>query len=95
MDYRQADSGNVLQLVGELSFDSVPGLLNRLAKENLDKIAVIDVSELSKVDSAGVACLLSIRNRWRGDENLQLRNASSQLRSLIDVTGVGEILMTD
>jgi len=91
---RLSDNGSVLQLAGELLFESAPDLLATLEDLDLSRTDVFDVSAVTHIDSAGLAALLALKNRWLSAEKVSLRGASPQLVSLVEVTGVGGILAT-
>jgi ABC-type transporter Mla MlaB component len=95
INFNLSDTGDCLYLNGELTFASVPQLMHSLAPDKLQKLDSVDVSLLSKADSAGVACLLWIRNLIPDTQPLKLLNVSSQLKSLIEITGVSALLCVD
>jgi len=78
-------------LEGELSFSSVPGLLQR-ADTLLDG-GVLDLSRVSRVDSAGLALLLELsrRSQSRGTR-LRIRGADPQILRLAGFFGLDNVL---
>ena len=78
-------------LEGEPSFASVPGLLRQA--EALAGGGVLDLSRVSRVDSAGLALLLELsrRSRQRG-ARLVLRGADPQVLRLAAFFGLEKVL---
>jgi phospholipid transport system transporter-binding protein len=78
-------------LEGELSFATVPRLLQR-ADSLLDG-GVLDLSRVSRVDSAGLALLLELsrRSRSRGTR-LGIRGMNPQILSLTGFFGLDKVL---
>lgn len=69
-------------LAGELSFASVPNLLERL--DALAADSALDMSAVDKADSAGLALLLELTRRARaGGRQLTLAGVRAQVRDLI------------
>jgi anti-anti-sigma factor len=57
---------------------------------------VIDLSEMSFIDSFGLSVLLAIRKRVEGlGGSVRLRGPSSQARTLLEVTTVDQIFPID
>jgi len=82
-------------LSGELSFAQVPALLARARAEVEAGSGPIelDLSGVTRVDSAGLALLLELARaaRARGRE-LRCRNAPEQLRRLAEFFGLAPLL---
>jgi phospholipid transport system transporter-binding protein len=69
-------------LTGELSFASVPRLLQQA--DTLASDPRLDLSGVSKADSAGIAFLLELTRRAkRGGRTLTIAGAPAQVRDLI------------
>ena len=82
---------DVWQLSGELSFATVGSLLTefsqRIATHTPPK--VLDLSEVSRTDSAGLALLIE----WlKQSATITFRNIPDQMQSLASVSGVQALL---
>lgn len=74
-----------LAFFGVIDFQSIPLLLKQMP-ESSPAETVLDLSETSKVDSAGLAFLIHWGNRnLAPDQKISVRGASSQARQLIDI----------
>lgn len=74
-----------LAFFGVIDFQSIPALLKAMPETNPAE-TVLDISEASKIDSAGLAFLIHWGNRnLAPDQRIRLRGASSQARQLIDI----------
>ena len=85
------EANDVWRLSGELSFATVGGLLTEfnqgLATHTPPK--VLDLSEVSRTDSAGLALLIE----WlKQSATITFRNIPEQMQSLAIVSGVQELL---
>ena len=82
------------RLDGELNFATVPALVE--GADALIADAALDLSGVSKTDSAGLALLLELtrRARARGTE-LRLTGASGQVRELIRFFDLESVLTLD
>src|SRR3954453_16522004 len=84
----------VLRPEGYLIFDTAPRLRERLdAVMGAQTDTVLELSTVDFIDSSGVALLLKAqlkarRHGWR----LQLRAPSSEVRRVLEVSGLGEFL---
>ena len=81
-------------LVGELSFVSVPGLVELGASlfEDGDE-ARLDLSQVERSDSAGLALLVSwVRTARQQGKQLNFEQIPSQLLGMARVSGVDHIL---
>ncbi len=91
--WRKNEAGE-LELVGELTRETVP-LLWQSRNEWLATTSelTIQLAHLNKVDTAGVAMLLNAAREARAQQcQLQLQGASEQLRAIVKVSGVAELL---
>ena len=81
------DGGGVLVLVGELDSYTAPMLSDRLAAE--DGPAVLDVSDVSFIDSSGLRVLVEV-HQARTDEgsSLRLRAPSASVQHLLEISGL-------
>lgn len=76
---------------GELSFESVPGLLRQA--DALAASGAIDLGRVTRVDSAGVAFLLELTRRAQTTgRELRLVNAGPELRSLLEFLEIDGVL---
>jgi phospholipid transport system transporter-binding protein len=90
-------SGEVFTLQGALSFETVPGVLaesdNYAARPDLPDRFVVDFSQVTGVDSSGVALLLEWRRRaQRMGKTLTFVNLPPNLVALARLYGVAELL---
>ncbi|HEY3737842.1 MAG TPA: STAS domain-containing protein [Jatrophihabitans sp.] len=86
---RDPDGTPVLGLHGELDIATAASAGLALDTVPPPTKLVVDVSELSFMDSSGLAVLLGARNRGY---DLRLRRPSTIVRDLIAATGLNEIL---
>jgi phospholipid transport system transporter-binding protein len=93
-----APSGEVLALTGELTFETLPGVLAESAKftarTDLPQRLTIDFSAITGVDSSGVALLLE----WRREalaraKTLEFVNLPDNLMALAELYGVAELIL--
>lgn len=75
-------------LEGELSFAQVPQLVRQA--ESLVAGGSLDLSRVSRADSAGLALLLELSRRSRG--TLKIRGANQQVLQLSRFFGLDKIL---
>ncbi len=91
---QQADDG-VYRLVGQLDFNTVPELWqsSEVMFAPQSKRVVVDLLEVSRADSAGLALLVGWirRARARGVET-EFRNIPDQLLAIARVSGVEDML---
>ena len=87
----------VLALTGDLSFETLPGVLSQsaeyAARPDLPARLIIDFSGVGNVDSAAVALLLEWRRTAlsRG-KTLEFANLPANLLALADLYGVSELI---
>jgi len=80
-----------IRAMGELGFANAAQVLKQ--HPSLEQNKTLDVSLLNSVDSAGLSVLLHWqRAAANSDIVLQLTGLSSQLRSLIDIAGLQQLL---
>lgn len=98
---KQSDDKIILQLVGELSRDTLLSLWEQrasfLSKENIEKISLdIDLSEIVRIDSAGVALLCNLvqeyKTQFGNNVSILLSNVPTQLITLVDLYGLSSWL---
>ncbi|MEE9448353.1 MAG: STAS domain-containing protein [Arenicellales bacterium] len=81
-----SDSG--LSFSGVMNHQSVPKLIAHLPKYEHNP-AVLDISQVSKIDSAGLAFLIDWGNQNLSDNNpISLRGASKQAQQMINIMGL-------
>lgn len=92
------DDGTLVRLQGRLGIDSSPNLRDRLLailREQPPKIVIVDLSEVSYVDTSGIATLLEAfklaRNRHT---RLRLSGLQGRLARLFEVIGLTSLLET-
>ena len=93
----EAVRSEVLALDGALSFESLPGVLEKsreyCAREDLPDRLTIDFSSITEVDSSAVALLLEWRREAaRRGKALHFENLPANLLALADLYGVTELL---
>ncbi len=93
----QCQSPGNFSLVGELSFETVPGLVS--AGEQLFQSTgevLLDLSRLERSDSAGLALLVNWLRQARHKQcKLSFRQVPEQLMRLARVSAVDQLLLTE
>jgi anti-anti-sigma factor len=83
-----------VHLSGDLDLGSVPTLLACI--EGLDpgvRQIVLDLSTLTFLDSSGISAIVLLHQRFEPElRDLVLRGAQGQVRSVLQMSGVGDIL---
>ena len=81
-------------LSGELNFETVPALLqHRGVQMEAGKNLTVDLSEVTRVDSAGLALMIEwLRESERKDLDMTFTSVPEQLLSIARVCGLDEIL---
>jgi len=94
VDLVKAELEGYFRLVGELSFDTVPNLVER-GEELFDgsPVLCIDLSGVDRADSAGLALLIEWTRSAR-EEGKQIRfvNIPAQMRDIARVSGLDNVL---
>jgi phospholipid transport system transporter-binding protein len=83
------------RLTGELTFNSTPALFRVVEKFTHDgqNIDILDLQEVSRVDSSGLALLLEWQARaLSGDRKLRILNAPASLLQLAQLCEAGDLL---
>jgi anti-sigma B factor antagonist len=94
---RQEPDRVVVKLTGELDMANAPVLQNAVEGDELSaaKTVVLDLQQLTFVDSTGLRIILSARELcWRRGQEFAVTPGSQQVQRLLSVTGVGEHLRT-
>lgn len=99
VDSRLEPDRVVLTLHGELDLSAAPQLAAEIARAESDPmrtILVLDVDDLSFVDSSGLRVILAAHERALGDErrSFALTAGSRQVKRLLAIAGVEEHLTT-
>ncbi|MCV6638237.1 STAS domain-containing protein [Candidatus Albibeggiatoa sp. nov. NOAA] len=81
---------NTWQLSGELDVNSVTTLLKSFSQQT-PKPQTVDLSAVTRTDSAGLALLLELK-RLTKQSTLDLQNMPQQMSQLAEVNGVAELL---
>ena len=90
-------SSGQFSLAGDLSFDTVPQLVDAGAKlfQSDDQVC-IDLAQVGRSDSAGLALLMSwLRLARQRGKRLCFRQVPSQLLGLARVSGVEHLLLLE
>ena len=92
----RCQSAGHYRLIGELSFETVPGLVS--AGEQLfqsDNKVLLDLSQLERSDSAGLALLMSWLRQARHKRcELRFQQVPEQLLRLARVSAVDQLLLS-
>jgi anti-sigma B factor antagonist len=86
------DVGNVhiVRLSGELDIATVDGLTDRLI-EIAGSTVVVDLAELSFMDSTGLSALVVAKNRMESDGDvLMLTRPRPNVRRVLEITGLAD-----
>ena len=80
-----------IHLAGELDISNVPEVEARIGPtiEQAERQVVFDLTGLTFMDSSGIAMLLRTAGRTA---TLEVRNPSDTVRSIIDATGLADVL---
>lgn len=92
-----ADDAPVLRLIGELDAEDAPAVRHLLAEQILTGggSLVLDLSELTFIDSAGLAALIAAHKGTRSaGTSLVLAQPSAAVRKVLSLTGLNGILRT-
>lgn len=86
--------GDTLRVRGELDFDSVTDLWEHVGPLfRTDPIRRIDLSEVSRANSAGVALLVVwLRQARQQRQDLVFVNVPAQMRAIIEVADLDTVL---
>ena len=80
-----------LAFFGVIDYQSVPRLLQDIPQCSANE-TLLDLREVGKIDSAGLAFLLDWGNRnLAPDETIKLRGASEQARQLINILHLNSV----
>lgn len=94
VDLGSTDEGALVRLSGDLDLSTAPELWARI--DELDQAApvtVLDLAELSFVDSAGIGCLFRLHQRVVDCGGMVVaRDPSPQLRRLMEMTQLNRLI---
>jgi len=84
---------NRLRVSGELSMATVPALLAQNSLRDMRGDIAVDLQDVERADSAGVALLIEWqRAARRQQQNICFQNIPSQMLSIARLSGVDELL---
>lgn len=87
--------GTLVQLNGCLNIDSSPSLRDRLLtilQPEAPEVLTVDLSELSHVDSSGIATLIeALKIARTRNTNLSLKGLQGRLLHILEVTGIAAL----
>lgn len=82
-----------LQVSGELSMATVPALLAQNSLRDIAGDIVIDLQNVERADSAGVALLIEWqRTALQQQQTIHFQNTPSQMLAIARLSGVDELL---
>ncbi|MGE0877143.1 MAG: STAS domain-containing protein [Acidimicrobiia bacterium] len=88
-------SGDVLGLAGEIDLATIPVVRQRLhaaVAARPGQVVVVDLADVTFVDSAGIGILLGARRRARSSGgDLRLVGVSGRVAVALDQAGVGTV----
>lgn len=96
----RSDSGKegCFFVIGELSLETVPGLLERGAEimGRGARAVELDLREVTRADSAGLALMIEwMRAAHRHHKNIVFRNVPPQILAMAKISGLEDILPLD
>lgn len=89
------DATTTIALAGELDPATAPALSEAIAAAAGDGVTQVDIDlgGITFLDSSGVRVLVSAREQLRaGGVGLSLRNPNPNIRRVLDITGLGEVI---
>jgi anti-anti-sigma factor len=92
------DAGPVIGVSGEIDLASAPYLGDALtaAIDTGQGPVVVDLAEVTFMDSTGLGVLVFAHNRLaREERQLQLRSPSARVMRVVEVSGLGQLLQID
>ncbi len=93
LSVRETSEGGVLRLtpIGELDLATVPLLesaFDAAVRDHDAEMIVVDLRELSFIDSTGIHLLIRMRGACAGVDRLRMINGSRAVERMLDLTGV-------
>lgn len=94
VELRRGETEGKYVLRGNLSIDSVPQLWDRTTGEFYDAPALtVDLGEVERADSAGLALLIEWTRRARGSgQDIRFTNLPDQMLAIARVSGLDTML---
>ena len=78
----------ILRMSGRLGLDTVPEFLKEIRAAN-DPVVILDFTELSYIDSAGVGSLVqTLATLKKSDRRLALAAVNDRVRAVLEITRV-------
>ena len=93
----EVDNEHVYRIIGELNMSTVPELLEMMSSllDGAGQERVIDLAEVSRSDSAGLALLLDwMSQAQQKNISLSFKNLPAQMQAIIKISGL-DSLITD
>lgn len=93
MDVKAAQQGDVLvyQIIGEINISTSPELKKQFDKQS-NKKTVVDLSKVTYIDSSGLATLVEMLKKTKGQGgSLGLAGMSEKVRSLFEITKLDKL----
>jgi anti-sigma B factor antagonist len=94
--WRQADGVSVLQFRNEAELTHAARELDELRREVLeqsDTRVIIDLSRVTRIDSAGLGQLMSCYSHLvRNQGSLKVVNATPEVKKVLDMTGITTLI---
>ena len=85
--------GNLCRLGGDVTLDTVPGMLEKLRPLVRSGVDTLDCSGIGNVDSSALGLILACKREAIGQQkNLKLTDLPQSLHSLASLYGVAEQL---
>ena len=91
-----ADTNGIIRVSGELTFVTAPTLLPKSQEwfSGAAKTFTLDCSDVTKLDSAGVALLVEWMKRAKANSRpLRVTNLPKQARDLLRITGLDSVFI--
>lgn len=95
MDFKsfQQDGVTIFQVSGEINLSTSPELKKNFEKQSCKKL-VIDLEKVSYIDSSGLATLVEILKKVKGQGGtLGLAGMSDKVKSLFEITKLDKLFL--
>lgn len=78
----------IFHCAGRLTFGNEDGVLSVVSRWPSDRVAVLDLAEVTAIDAAGIGALMSLRN-WAETTRttLKLMNLTQSVEKLLELSG--------
>lgn len=79
----------IFHCAGRLTFGNEDGVLSVVSRWPSDRVAVLDLAEVTAIDAAGIGALMSLRN-WAETTRttLKLMNLTQSVEKLLELSGL-------